>query len=62
MLKEICLLNGTSGREENVRNYIIDKIKGKCEYSVDALGSIIAFKKGRKLPSKRYLLLRIWTR
>lgn len=56
MLKEICLLNGTSGREENVRNYIIDKIKGKCEYSVDALGSIIAFKKGRKLPSKKVLI------
>lgn len=56
MLKEICLLNGTSGREENVRNYIIDKIKGKCEYSVDALGSIIAFKKGRKLPPKKVLI------
>lgn len=56
MLKELCLLNGTSGREENVRNYIIDKIKGKCEYSVDALGSIIAFKKGRKLPSKKVLI------
>lgn len=56
MLKDLCLLNGTSGREEAVRNYIIEKIKDKCEYSVDALGSVIAFKKGRKAPDKKVLL------
>ncbi len=56
MLKDLCLLNGTSGREEAVRNYIIDKIKDKCEYSVDALGSVIAFKKGRKAPDKKVLV------
>ena len=53
MLKELCLLNGTSGDETNVRDYIIDKIKDYCEYDVDALGSIIAFKKGRKTPDKK---------
>lgn len=53
MLKDLCLLNGTSGREEAVRNYIIEKIKDKCEYSVDALGSVIAFKKGKKAPDKK---------
>lgn len=56
MLKDLCLLNGTSGREEAVRNYIIEKIKDKCEYSVDALGSVIAFKKGRKAPDKKVLV------
>ena len=56
MLKDLCLLNGTSGREDAVRNYIIDKIKDKCEYSVDALGSVIAFKKGRKAPDKKVLV------
>ncbi len=56
MLKNLCLLNGTSGREEAVRNYIIEKIKDKCEYSVDALGSVIAFKKGKKAPDKKVLV------
>lgn len=56
MLKDLCLLNGTSGREDAVRNYIIEKIKDKCEYSVDVLGSVIAFKKGRKAPDKKVLV------
>lgn len=56
MLKDLCLLNGTSGREEAVRNYIIEKIKDKCEYSVDPLGSVIAFKKGKKAPDKKVLV------
>ena len=53
MLKELCLINGTSGDEGKVCEYIIDKIKDYCEYEVDALGSIIAFKKGRKTPNKK---------
>lgn len=56
MLKDLCLLNGTSGREDALRNYIIEKIKDKCEYSVDALGSVIAFKKGKKAPDKKVLV------
>lgn len=56
MLKDLCLLNGTSGREDAVRNYIIEKIKDKYEYSVDALGSVIAFKKGKKAPDKKVLV------
>ena len=56
MLKELCLLNGTSGDEDKVRDYIIYEIKDYCEYSVDAIGSIIAFKKGKKTPSKKVML------
>ena len=56
MLKDLCLLNGTSGREDAVRDYIIEKIKDKCEYSVDVLGSVIAFKKGKKAPDKKVLV------
>lgn len=56
MLKDLCLLNGTSGREDAVRNYIIEKIKDKCEYSVDVLGSVIAFKKGKKALDKKVLV------
>ena len=56
MLKELCLLNGTSGDESRVREYIIGKIKDFCEYEVDALGSVIAFKKGKKCPNKKVCL------
>ncbi len=53
MLKELCLINGTSGDEGRVRDYIITQIKDYCEYKVDNMGSIIAFKKGKKTPAKK---------
>ena len=56
MLKDLCLLNGTSGDESAVRDYIISKIKDNCEYKVDALGSIIAFKKGKKITNKKLMI------
>lgn len=55
-LKELCLLNGISGDESEVRKFIIEKIKDKCEYSVDNLGNIIALRKGEKVPSKRLMI------
>ena len=60
MLKDLCLLNGTSGDESAVRDYIISKIKDNCEYKVDALGSIIAFKKGKKRTNKKYRWYCFW--
>lgn len=56
LLKELCLINGISGDEGKVREFIISKIKGKCEYRVDALGNIIAFKKGLKKPDKKLMI------
>lgn len=56
MLKELCLLNGTSGDEDRVREFIVDKIKNKCEYKVDALGSVIAFKRGKKRPANKVMI------
>ena len=53
MLKELCLINGTSGDEGKVRDYIINQIKDYCEYSVDNMGSIIAYKKGKKTPKQK---------
>lgn len=53
MLKELCLINGTSGDEGKVRDYIINQIKDYCEYSVDNMGSIIAYKKGKKVPKQK---------
>ena len=56
ILKELCALDGVSGEEDAVREYIINKIKGHCEYSVDPLGSIIAFKKGKNRSVKKVML------
>lgn len=52
MLKDLCLLNGTSGDEVRVRDYIINEIKEYSTYEVDNLGSIIVYKKGKKKPNK----------
>ena len=55
-LRDLCLINGISGDEDKVRDYIISKISDKCEYNVDNLGNIIALKRGRKTPEKKVLL------
>lgn len=47
LLRKLCSLNGTSGRENEIREFIINEIKDHCEYSVDALGNIIAKKQGK---------------
>lgn len=62
MLKELCSLNGTSGDEKEVRNFIIENIKNKCDYKVDALGSVIAFKKVKRNLIKKLCFVLIWTR
>ena len=56
LLKELCCLDGASGAESTVAEYIIGKIKDKCEYSIDPLGNIIAFKKGMKTPKNKIML------
>lgn len=56
LLKELCLVDGTSGREEDVRDLIISKIEGKCDYHVDNMGNLICFKKG-KSPAKNKVML-----
>lgn len=56
LLKELCALNGTSGDEKRVREFIIEKIKDRCEYKVDNLGNIIAFKKGVKTPKNKLMI------
>ncbi|MBR6939501.1 MAG: M42 family peptidase [Clostridia bacterium] len=55
-LKELCSLPGISGREKAIREYIISKIEGYAEYSVDPLGNLIVFKKG-KFPAKNKVML-----
>lgn len=47
-LEKLCLLNGASGNEKSVREYIVNEIKDYAELKIDNLGNIIAFKKGKK--------------
>ena len=56
MIKELCALSGISGRENAVRDYIIEKIKDYAEYSIDPLGNLIVFKKGKN-PAKNKVML-----
>lgn len=56
LLKELCTLSGPSGNEGLVREFIISKIEGFCEYHTDNLGNIIAFKKGKKTPAKKIMI------
>ena len=46
LLKTLCELNGTSGDEKNVRDFIISQLPNDCEYTVDPMGNLIVNKKG----------------
>lgn len=55
MLETLCNLCGGSGREENLRKYILSQIEPYCTCRVDALGNIIAEKQGRARAPKKLL-------
>lgn len=47
-LKELCALRGPSSCEDEVRHYLMERLKGQVEsMKVDALGNLICFKKGK---------------
>lgn len=47
LLKELTELNGVSGFEDEVRNYIVQKaLETGAEVRTDSIGNVIAFKKG----------------
>ena len=57
LLKKLCLANGVSSGEDEVRNIIISEIDGYAdEIAVDKSGNIIVFKKGAA-PAKNKLVL-----
>lgn len=56
LLEKLCLLNGTSGDESKVRDFILSEISDFCDCRVDALGNIIAEKKGSSDASKRVMV------
>ncbi len=55
LLKTLCCLDGTSGREDAVRDYIISQLNG-APYTVDPLGNLIVRVKGAK-PAKNTVML-----
>ena len=54
-LEPLCLLDGTSGDEGRVRDYILAHL-GNHPYRVDNLGNIIVEKKGKKAPKNKLML------
>ncbi|MDP4108730.1 MAG: M42 family metallopeptidase [Bacillota bacterium] len=57
LLKTLCEIDGVSGFEDDVRDFIISRISGLAsEITVDSIGNIIAVKKGRQR-AKRTLML-----
>ncbi len=57
LLEKLCCVSGAPGREDEVRALILREIEGLAdEIKIDPLGSILAFKKGKKRPAKKVLL------
>lgn len=56
LLKDLCMLNGTSGDEKNVRDFIISHLPNDCDYTVDPLGNLIVNKKGESEPKNKVAL------
>lgn len=56
MLKTLCELNGTSGREEAVREFLIAHLPKDASYTVDALGNLIVEKRGAKRAESKVML------
>ena len=56
LLKTLCMLNGTSGDERQVRDFIISKLPEDCDYIVDPLGNLIVNKKGEIEPQNKVAL------
>lgn len=54
-LKSLCALDGVSGCEDAVADYIINEIKPYAECYIDPLGNVVAHKKGAKAGKKRVL-------
>ncbi|MDR2079815.1 MAG: M42 family metallopeptidase [Treponema sp.] len=56
LLRELCVLNGVSGAEDEVREYIIRKAGPHAgELTVDPLGNVLVFRKGKKSISKKVM-------
>ena len=56
-LKELCLLNGVSGSEGEVRRWLTEKITPHAtRFHTDSIGNLIVFKKGKKSTGNKLML------
>ncbi len=63
LLEQLCLCNGISGDEGNVRNLIINEIKDCADdIKTDNLGNLIVFKKEKSLQKANLWCRHIWTK
>ena len=57
LLRELCALNGVSGNEDQVRDFIREKAQSYADsIRTDAMGNLIVFKKGKKSTENKLLL------
>ena len=56
LTKSLTDIDGISGDESRVRDFIIEHIKDYCDYHVDPLGNLIAFKKGATTPQNKVMV------
>lgn len=57
LLKTLCSVSGISGDEDNIRDIIINEIKGFADdYKTDNLGNLIVFKKGKNKAEKKLMI------
>lgn len=46
-LSELTALSGVSGHEQAVRNYICERLRGRCDhFEIDSMGNVMAFRRG----------------
>ena len=55
-IEQLCMADGISGREEQVRERIIRHIDGHCEWKVDARGNLLCHKKGKNPAAKKVMI------
>lgn len=56
LLRELCEIDGASGQEDRVRDFILSKIGGICECRVTPLGCVIAEYKGGQSAAKKLMI------
>ncbi len=57
LLQQLCTVNGIAGHEEAVRTLILSIIEPYADHiTVDPLGNLLVFKKGRETPTQKLLL------
>ncbi len=56
-METLCCLDGVSGGEDEVRDYILERVMPHAdEIRTDPMGNLMVFKRGAKIPDRRIML------